>query len=528
MARRRQNLRDIQAKKPVVKTEPTAPSYMDRVLGQPQTRAERDEAINRTIRNFAIGTAVVIGLIILVALFIDQVVVPSRPVASVNGQVITVRDFRDRVRFERARITQLAINTQQRAQEQAAQYAAIFQQDEQTLLQQILENEPQYQTWVNEINFPDQLGQRVLNDMIDDVLVAQEAAKMNITVDEAKVIEAQNSYFGYDATQVALIGTPGTATPTPTITSTPFVSPTPTTEPTATVLATEVPGTTAEATLDPLATADVSLTAEVTADVVASTAEATTDVVVSTAEATSSVEVTAEVAASTAEATSDVAATVDPEVTVDPAATVDPGLPTETPTIVPSPTLPAAEVQATYEASVRDYRQQLANASRVGGGELDEFFREQAYRDAVGETLLGEGKATYVSARHILVDTEEKALEIVDALKNGASFADLAAANSSDGSAQNGGELGWAPVTNYVKEFKDAVTTLPIGQISDPVKTEFGYHIIQVRAREDRDVTEADRSSVQNALFAAWLEEIRTANEANIERYDWTNYVPQN
>jgi parvulin-like peptidyl-prolyl isomerase len=177
---------------------------------------------------------------------------------------------------------------------------------------------------------------------------------------------------------------------------------------------------------------------------------------------------------------------------------------------------------------VRDYRQELANASRVSGAELDEFFREQAYRDAIGETLIGEGKATYVNARHILVDTEEKALEIVDALKNGASFAELAAANSSDGSASNGGELGWAPVTNYVKEFKEAVTTLPIGQISDPVKTQFGYHIIQVRAREERDVTDADRTSVQNALFASWLEELRTANEANIERYNWTDYVPQN
>jgi len=405
-------------------------------------------------------------------------------VARVNGQAITVRDFRDRVRFERARITQLAINTQQRAQQQAAQYASIFQQDEQTLLQQILDEEPQYKTWVNEINFPDQLGQRVLNDMIDDVLVAQEAAKLNVAVDESKVLEAQNTYFGYDATQVALIGTPGTETPTPTTTPTPFVSPTPTTPPTATLPATATP------TLDPV-----------------TTAEATGEAPVSTTEATSDVS-----AVSTAEATSDA--------TVDPLA--------ETPTLVPSPTLAATEVQATYEASVRNYRQELSNASRVGGGELDKFFREQALRDAVGETLISGGKATYANARHILVDTEEKALEIVDALKTGASFADLAAANSSDGSASNGGELGWAPVTNYVKEFKQAVTDLPIGQISDPVKSEFGYHVIQVRAREERDVTDADRSSVQSALFATWLDDLRTANEATIERYDWTNYVPQN
>lgn len=486
MARRRQTLRDIQAKKPVVKTEASAPSYMDQALGQPQTRVQRDEAINRLIKNAAIGTAIAIALIILAALFIENVVVPAQAVARVNGQAITVRDFRDRVRFERARVTQLAINTQQRAQQQAAQYASIFQQDEQTLLQQILDEEPQYKTWVNEINFPDQLGQRVLNDMIDDVLVSQQAAKLNVAVDEAKVLEAQNTYFGYDATQVALIGTPGTETPTPTTTPTPFVSPTPTTPPTATP------------TLDP------AITAEATGEAVA---EATGETVVSTVEVTSDVS-----AVSTAEATSDA--------TVDPLA--------ETPTLVPSPTLAATEVQATYEASVRNYRQELSNASRVGGGELDKFFREQALRDAVGETLISGGKAMYANARHILVDTEEKALEIVDALKNGASFADLAAANSSDGSASKGGELGWAPVTNYVKEFKQAVTDLPIGQISDPVKSEFGYHVIQVRAREERDVTDEDRSSVQSALFATWLDDLRTANEATIERYDWTNYVPQN
>jgi parvulin-like peptidyl-prolyl isomerase len=196
---------------------------------------------------------------------------------------------------------------------------------------------------------------------------------------------------------------------------------------------------------------------------------------------------------------------------------------------VPSPTLAASEVVATYEANVRTYRQELSNQSRVGGDELDKFFREQALRDAVGETLLVDNKTLYVNARHILVETEEEAQEILTALNNGESFADLAIANSTDtGSGAKGGELGWTPAANFVKEFKQAVTDLPIGEISQPIKTEFGYHIIQVRAREQRDVEETERATVQNALFSSWLADLRTANEANIERYDWTSYVPQN
>ncbi len=497
MARRRQNLRDIQAKKPVT-TEPTPPTYLDRALGNPQTRRQRDEAVNRLLIRITLGAVAIVAVILFLAWGYDQLIVPNQAVARVNGQAITVASFRDRVRFERARITQLAVNTQQRAQQQAQQYAAVFQQDEQTLLKQILDNEPQYQKWVNEINFPDQLGQRVLNDMIDDVLVSQEAAKLNIAVDDASVLSAQDKYFGYDPTLVALIGTPATETLTPTISPTPFVSPTPTVPPTATLPATETP------TLAPITTAEATIAA-------AGTSESNP---VSTADATLS-----------AGATS--ATTVSAAVTAE--AII--GTPTETPTPVPSATLAPTEVEATYQASVRTYRQELANASRVGSGELDKYFREQALRDAVGKSLLGNNKTIYVNARHILVDdkSQEKAQEILDALKNGASFADLAIANSTDtGSGAKGGELGWTPAVNFVKEFKQASLDLPIGQISDLIKTQFGYHILQVRAREEREIPEADRASVQASLFNTWLTDLRTANEANIERYNWTDYVPQN
>ena len=79
-----------------------------------------------------------------------------------------------------------------------------------------------------------------------------------------------------------------------------------------------------------------------------------------------------------------------------------------------------------------------------------------------------------------------EAQAVEELLKQGVDFAEVARKYSKDtGSGQNGGELGWAPASNYVAEFADAVSTLKIGEISEPVKTQFGYHIIQVIARED-------------------------------------------
>ena len=83
---------------------------------------------------------------------------------------------------------------------------------------------------------PDQLGLRVLNDMIDDRLLELEASERNVSVDDDALRQAVEEYFGFDPTAVALIGVEPTETPEPTITPSPFVSPTPsaTPEPTAT------------------------------------------------------------------------------------------------------------------------------------------------------------------------------------------------------------------------------------------------------------------------------------------------------
>lgn len=105
----------------------------------------------------------------------------------------------------------------------------------------------------------------------------------------------------------------------------------------------------------------------------------------------------------------------------------------------------------------------------------DEDVRK-AYDDARGKA----GGREY-RAHHILVDSEDGALQIIDALNGGASFESLAKQSKDPGSRARGGDLGWALPTIYVKPFADALTALEKGQTTAaPVKTRFGYHVIRL------------------------------------------------
>ncbi len=89
-------------------------------------------------------------------------------------------------------------------------------------------------------------------------------------------------------------------------------------------------------------------------------------------------------------------------------------------------------------------------------------------------------------ARHILVETEEEAKAIIEELKNGADFAKLAKEKSTDtASGAEGGDLGWFSVGKMVEPFTDAAYSLELNTISEPVKSEFGFHIIEVLDKRD-------------------------------------------
>ena len=86
-----------------------------------------------------------------------------------------------------------------------------------------------------------------------------------------------------------------------------------------------------------------------------------------------------------------------------------------------------------------------------------------------------------VNAQHILVKTEEQAKEILNLIQQGKSFEDLARTKSSCPSGKKGGNLGWFSHGQMVKEFQKAACSLKKGQVSPPVKTQFGWHIIKVK-----------------------------------------------
>src|ERR1700739_5083039 len=88
-----------------------------------------------------------------------------------------------------------------------------------------------------------------------------------------------------------------------------------------------------------------------------------------------------------------------------------------------------------------------------------------------------------VHARHILVEGEDEAKAIIEQLKGGADFAKLAKEKSKDPGAAEGGDLGYFTKDQMVPEFAEVAFKLDKGQVSEPVKTQFGWHIIKVEAR---------------------------------------------
>jgi peptidyl-prolyl cis-trans isomerase C len=129
-----------------------------------------------------------------------------------------------------------------------------------------------------------------------------------------------------------------------------------------------------------------------------------------------------------------------------------------------------------------------------------------------------------VRARHILVPTEQEAKEIEAELKNGADFAKLAKEKSKDPNAANGGDLGWFTKDQMVPEFAAAAFKLGKGQISDPVHTQFGWHIIQVEDKRIRPAPKFDaikgqiESYITHRAEAELLASLRKT--ATIERLD--------
>ncbi len=128
-----------------------------------------------------------------------------------------------------------------------------------------------------------------------------------------------------------------------------------------------------------------------------------------------------------------------------------------------------------------------------------------------------------------MVSTLDIALQAKARLEKGEDFAKLAEELSEDpGSKSAGGDLGWFPRGQMVKEFEDAAFTLQVNQVSQPITTTFGVHLIQVLARDsNRPLDDAMLERKKSQAFETWLETIVIdPNAARIERFYKDEYVP--
>ncbi len=224
--------------------------------------------------------------------------------------------------------------------------------------------------------------------------------------------------------------------------------------------------------------------------------------------------VTVPQATATAEALA--VATPTPSPTPSPTPTTTVASTLTTPLLTPEPT-PTVHVQTESEFTT-GLNQLLNNVSQGTGlstADVRRIYTSLLASNLLRERLLdalGDQMPTtdeQVQARHILISvaegaTEEEqaaalseAISLTQRLRAGEDFATLAAQYSDDtGSAQQGGDLGFFPRGRMVSEFEDAAFSLPVGEISDPVRSMFGYHIIQVTNR-----------SSGSPNFTAWLQD---------------------
>jgi peptidyl-prolyl cis-trans isomerase C len=145
---------------------------------------------------------------------------------------------------------------------------------------------------------------------------------------------------------------------------------------------------------------------------------------------------------------------------------------------------------------------------------------KKVYEDA-SKQIAGEQE---VHARHILVESEDEAKAVAEELKKGADFAELAKKKSKDPGASDGGDLGFFTKDQMVPEFSAVAFTLEPGKISDPVKSQFGWHVIKVEEKRNRKAPEFEQVKSQIETYvtrkaqAEYVAKLREA--AKIERMD--------
>jgi parvulin-like peptidyl-prolyl isomerase len=315
---------------------------------------------------------------------------------------------------------------------------------------------------------PINVGQQTLDSMIEDKLIQQEAQRRDIMVADEDVAKEFQNLLGYYPD--------GTPTPQPTLDVIP----------TATLNALQL--TASAPTVTPVMTA--------TAEIVPTATAVLTD-------------------------------TLEPTATLAPTEAVTENLePTSSPTPIPTATPYTEEgYQSAYESIVQAY-----TSANISEKTLKNVIRAQLYRNLVQDEIIGEMNLSRtqeeVWARHILVADEQTANDLKARLDAGEDFCKLAAEFSTDESNKNNcGDLGWFPRGQMVTPFEDAAFSVPEGEISEGIQTEFGWHIIWVLGHDDRPISDDAYQQLINTKFSEWLTGQREASDVTINDF-WKTIVP--
>lgn len=176
-----------------------------------------------------------------------------------------------------------------------------------------------------------------------------------------------------------------------------------------------------------------------------------------------------------------------------------------------------------YDKSVQQW-----NGFGLTASEIRQLFESSVLRQKLFDLITADvlHSQEQVWARHILVADEASANAVRARLTKGEDFAKVAAEVSTDtGTKTKGGDLGWFARGAMVPEFEAAAFSLKVGEVSQPIKSQFGYHIIQVLAHAEIPLDASGYDQAKQSAFGAWLTKAHDEYKA-ITFDNWQNIVP--
>jgi parvulin-like peptidyl-prolyl isomerase len=386
-------------------------------------------------------------MLIGTGIVIEGFIKPNQPLAQLEGEVITTKDFQAFVRYQRFRLVNEYASTYQFIQNMGDPNS--FSYFESYLLQ--LQNELQ----------PEILGLNSIDQMVENIFVRKEAERLDIEVSPEEVQKMVSELLFQYYTE-------GTPTPAPTR----MILPTPT-----------------------LSSQQMTLVPPTPTSVVTETEElpiSATEVV-----------------------------------------TEDLGTDQTVPT--PNSPTPTAYTEDQYKKDYNEFMSYIRSFAKVSEDDIFSFYESILLRERVAEAIITDlpAEEERLWARHILFRDEENgeqlAKDFLGQIEAGEEFSVVAEEFSKAATEEESGvvyeDLGWFGSGDMVEPFDNAARELQIGEISQPVETSFGWHVIQLLGRDIQSLSQADIDQLRLEAFQEWLDQQRAEADLNLNP-DWITLVP--